>query len=33
MSKGSFVSPDQRSGIRARIEPIALATSFKVLID
>jgi CDP-diacylglycerol--glycerol-3-phosphate 3-phosphatidyltransferase len=27
MSKGSFVSPDQRSGIRARIEPIALAMS------
>jgi len=25
MSKGSFVSPDQRSGVRARIEPIALA--------
>lgn len=27
MSKGSFVSPDQRSGIRARVEPIALAMS------
>lgn len=27
MSKGSFVSPDQRSGVRARIEPIALAMS------
>jgi CDP-diacylglycerol---glycerol-3-phosphate 3-phosphatidyltransferase len=25
MSKGSFISPDQRSGIRARIEPVALA--------
>jgi hypothetical protein len=25
MSKGSFISPEQRSGIRARIEPIALA--------
>jgi CDP-diacylglycerol--glycerol-3-phosphate 3-phosphatidyltransferase len=27
MGKGSFISPDQRSGIRARIEPIALAMS------
>ena len=25
MSKGSFISPEQRSGIRARVEPIALA--------
>lgn len=25
MSKGSFVSPEQRSGLRARIEPMALA--------
>jgi CDP-diacylglycerol--glycerol-3-phosphate 3-phosphatidyltransferase len=25
MSKGSFISPDQRSGVRARIEPLALA--------
>ena len=25
MSKGSFISPEQRSGIRSRIEPIALA--------
>jgi CDP-diacylglycerol--glycerol-3-phosphate 3-phosphatidyltransferase len=25
MSKGSFVSPDQRSGIRAKVEPLALA--------
>jgi CDP-diacylglycerol--glycerol-3-phosphate 3-phosphatidyltransferase len=25
MSKGSFISPDQRSGIRARVEPLALA--------
>ncbi|MFO7532715.1 MAG: CDP-alcohol phosphatidyltransferase family protein [Candidatus Limnocylindrales bacterium] len=27
MSKGSFISPEQRSGIRARVEPIALAMS------
>lgn len=27
MGKGSFISPDQRSGIRARIEPLALAMS------
>ncbi|MFV2065304.1 MAG: CDP-alcohol phosphatidyltransferase family protein [Chloroflexota bacterium] len=27
MGKGSFVSPDQRSGIRSKIEPIALAMS------
>lgn len=27
MGKGSFISPDQRSGIRARVEPIALAMS------
>lgn len=27
MSKGSFISPDQRSGIRAKIEPLALAMS------
>ncbi len=27
MSKGSFVSPEQRSGIRGRVEPIALAMS------
>jgi len=27
MGKGSFVSPEQRSGIRAKIEPIALAMS------
>lgn len=27
MGKGSFISPDQRSGIRSRIEPIALAMS------
>ena len=25
MGKGSFISPDQRSGIRAKVEPIALA--------
>ncbi len=25
MGKGSFISPEQRSGIRARVEPIALA--------
>jgi CDP-diacylglycerol--glycerol-3-phosphate 3-phosphatidyltransferase len=25
VSKGSFISPDQRSGIRARVEPLALA--------
>jgi CDP-diacylglycerol--glycerol-3-phosphate 3-phosphatidyltransferase len=25
VSKGSFISPEQRSGIRARIEPLALA--------
>ena len=25
MSKGSFISPEQRSGIRSKIEPIALA--------
>ncbi len=25
MSKGSFISPEQRSGIRARVEPVALA--------
>jgi CDP-diacylglycerol--glycerol-3-phosphate 3-phosphatidyltransferase len=25
MSKGSFISPEQRSGIRARMEPVALA--------
>ena len=25
MSKGSFISPDHRSGVRARIEPVALA--------
>ena len=25
MGKGSFISPDQRSGVRARIEPVALA--------
>ena len=27
MGKGSFVSPEQRSGIRAKVEPIALAMS------
>jgi CDP-diacylglycerol--glycerol-3-phosphate 3-phosphatidyltransferase len=27
VSKGSFISPEQRSGIRARVEPIALAMS------
>ncbi len=27
MGKGSFISPEQRSGIRARVEPIALAMS------
>lgn len=27
MSKGSFISPEQRSGIRARLEPLALAMS------
>jgi CDP-diacylglycerol--glycerol-3-phosphate 3-phosphatidyltransferase len=27
MGKGSFISPEQRSGIRARIEPLALAMS------
>lgn len=27
MSKGSFISPEQRSGLRARVEPIALAMS------
>jgi len=27
MGKGSFISPDQRSGIRAKVEPIALAMS------
>ncbi len=27
MSKGSFISPEQRSGIRAKVEPIALAMS------
>jgi CDP-diacylglycerol--glycerol-3-phosphate 3-phosphatidyltransferase len=27
VGKGSFISPDQRSGIRARVEPIALAMS------
>lgn len=27
MNKGSFISPDQRSGIRAKIEPLALAMS------
>jgi CDP-diacylglycerol--glycerol-3-phosphate 3-phosphatidyltransferase len=27
MSKGSFISPEQRSGIRARVEPLALAMS------
>jgi len=27
MGKGSFISPDQRSGIRSKIEPIALAMS------
>ena len=25
MGKGSFISPEQRSGIRSRVEPIALA--------
>ena len=25
MSKGSFISPEQRSGIRSRVEPVALA--------
>ena len=25
MSKGSFISPEQRSGIRAKVEPLALA--------
>jgi CDP-diacylglycerol--glycerol-3-phosphate 3-phosphatidyltransferase len=27
MGKGSFISPDQRSGIRSKIEPLALAMS------
>ena len=27
MGKGSFISPEQRSGIRAKVEPIALAMS------
>jgi len=27
VGKGSFISPEQRSGIRARVEPIALAMS------
>jgi CDP-diacylglycerol---glycerol-3-phosphate 3-phosphatidyltransferase len=27
MSKGSFISPEQRSGVRARMEPLALAMS------
>ena len=27
VSKGTFISPDQRSGIRARVEPLALAMS------
>ena len=27
MGKGSFISPDQRTGIRSKIEPIALAMS------
>jgi CDP-diacylglycerol--glycerol-3-phosphate 3-phosphatidyltransferase len=27
MGKGSFISPEQRSGIRARVEPLALAMS------
>lgn len=27
MSKGSFISPEQRSGLRARVEPLALSMS------
>jgi CDP-diacylglycerol--glycerol-3-phosphate 3-phosphatidyltransferase len=27
MNKGSFISPDQRSGIRSKVEPLALAMS------
>ena len=27
MGKGSFISPEQRSGIRVKVEPIALAMS------